>query len=54
MNETRWKPQLTLLNQERVEKLHSAATEILELLKRIGEKGQGLIMLDRQLAQRGG
>jgi ferritin len=38
---------------EQVEE-ESSATEILELLKRIGEKGQGLIMLDRQLAQRGG
>jgi ferritin len=31
----------------------SSATEILELLKMIGDKGQGLIMLDRQLARRG-
>jgi ferritin len=38
---------------EQVEE-ESSASEILELLKRIGEKGQGLIMLDRQLAQRGG
>ena len=38
---------------EQVEE-ESSATEILELLKRVGEKGQGLIMLDRQLAQRGG
>ncbi|MGD2205529.1 MAG: ferritin [Anaerolineae bacterium] len=29
------------------------ATEILELLKMIGDKGQGLVMLDRQLAERG-
>jgi ferritin len=29
------------------------ATEILNFLKMIGDKGQGLIMLDRQLAQRG-
>jgi ferritin len=37
---------------EQVEE-ESTATEILELLKMVGEKGQGLIMLDRQLAQRG-
>lgn len=30
------------------------ATQILELLKMIGDKGQALVMLDRQLAQRGG
>jgi ferritin len=30
------------------------ATEILDLLKVVGDEGQGLIMLDRQLAQRGG
>jgi ferritin len=30
------------------------ATEIVELLKTIGEHAQGLIMLDRQLASRGG
>ena len=29
------------------------ASEILELLKMTGDKGQGLIMLDRQLASRG-
>jgi ferritin len=29
------------------------ASEILEVLKMIGDKGQGLIMLDRQLASRG-
>ncbi len=29
------------------------ANEILAVLKRIGDKGQGLIMLDRQLASRG-
>jgi ferritin len=38
---------------EQVEEEKSAG-EILEMLKMIGEKGQGLIMLDRQLAQRGG
>ncbi len=37
---------------EQVEE-ESSATEILELLKMVGEKGQGLIMLDRHLAQRG-
>jgi ferritin len=37
---------------EQVEEEESA-TEILELLKMIGDKGQGLIMLDRQLARRG-
>ncbi len=30
------------------------ANEILALLKLVGDKGQGLIMLDRQLANRGG
>jgi ferritin len=30
------------------------ASEILELLKLVGDKGQGLIMLDRQLASREG
>jgi trimethylamine--corrinoid protein Co-methyltransferase len=30
MDEIRWKPQLKLLNQERIEKLYTAATEILE------------------------
>jgi ferritin len=38
---------------EQVEEEQSAG-EILETLKMIGEKGQGLLMLDRQLAQRGG
>ena len=38
---------------EQVEEEKNAG-EILEVLKMIGEKGQGLIMLDRQLAQRGG
>ena len=38
---------------EQVEEEKSAG-EILEMLKMIGAKGQGLIMLDRQLAQRGG
>jgi ferritin len=38
---------------EQVEE-ENGATEILELLKMIGDKGQGLIMLDRQLARRGG
>ena len=38
---------------EQVEEEKSAG-EILEVLKMIGDKGQGLIMLDRQLAQRGG
>ena len=37
---------------EQVEEEQSAS-EILEVLKMIGEKGQGLFMLDRQLAQRG-
>jgi ferritin len=37
---------------EQVEEEQSA-TEILDLLKRVGDKGQGLIILDRQLAQRG-
>jgi ferritin len=37
---------------EQVEE-EKTATEILELLKMIGDKGQGLIMLDRQLARRG-
>jgi ferritin len=30
------------------------ANEILSLLKMAGDKGQGLIMLDRHLASRGG
>jgi ferritin len=30
------------------------ATQIIETLKMVGEKGQALIMLDHQLAQRGG
>ena len=38
---------------EQVEE-EKSATEILDVLKRIGDKGQGLVMLDRQLAQRGG
>jgi ferritin len=38
---------------EQVEE-EKSADEILQVLKMIGEKGQGLIMLDRQLAQRGG
>ena len=38
---------------EQVEE-EKTAGEILAMLKAIGEKGQGLIMLDRQLAQRGG
>jgi ferritin len=37
---------------EQVEEEESA-TEILEALKRVGDKGQGLIMIDRWLAQRG-
>ncbi len=37
---------------EQVEE-EKSASEILELLKVIGDKGQGLIMLDRQLVQRG-
>ena len=39
--------------EEQVEEEQSAG-EILEMLKMIGDKGQGLIMLDRQLAQRSG
>ena len=38
---------------EQVEE-EATATEILDVLKRIGDKGQGLVMLDRQLAQREG
>jgi ferritin len=38
---------------EQVEE-EKTAGDILEMLKMIGEKGQGLIMLDRQLAGRGG
>lgn len=38
---------------EQVEE-EKTASEILGLLKMIGDKGQGLIMLDRQLASRGG
>jgi trimethylamine--corrinoid protein Co-methyltransferase len=30
MDDMRWRPQLTLLNQDRIKKLHAAATEILE------------------------
>lgn len=37
---------------EQVEEEKNAG-EILELLKVVGDKGQGLIMLDRQLARRG-
>jgi ferritin len=37
---------------EQVEE-EKSASEILEVLKMIGDKGQGLIMLDRQLASRG-
>jgi ferritin len=37
--------------EEQVEEEKNAA-EILETLKRIGDKGQALVMLDRQLAQR--
>jgi ferritin len=37
---------------EQVEE-EKTATEILEYLKMIGDKGQGLIMLDRHLASRG-
>ncbi len=36
---------------EQVEE-ESSATKILETLKRIGEKGAGLVMLDRELAKR--
>jgi ferritin len=36
---------------EQVEEEESA-TEILDVLKRMGDKGHGLVMLDRQLAQR--
>jgi ferritin len=38
---------------EQVEE-EKTAGDILEMLKMVGDKGQGLIMLDRQLAQRGG
>jgi ferritin len=38
--------------EEQVEE-EKNATEILAILKMIGDKGQGLIMLDRQLARRG-
>jgi ferritin len=37
---------------EQVEEEKSAG-DILEMLKMVGDKGHGLIMLDRQLAQRG-
>jgi ferritin len=37
---------------EQVEE-EKTASDILEMLKMVGDKGQGLIMLDRQLAQRG-
>ena len=36
---------------EQVEE-EASAGEIVDVLKRIGDKGQGLVMLDRQLAQR--
>ncbi len=39
--------------EEQVEEEQSA-TEILETLRMIGDKGQALIMMDRQLARRGG
>jgi ferritin len=38
--------------EEQVEE-EANATEILETLKRIGDKGQALVMLDRQLGARG-
>ncbi len=38
---------------EQVEE-EKTAGEILAMLKMVGDKGQGLIMLDRQLGQRGG
>jgi ferritin len=38
---------------EQVEE-EKTAGDILQMLKMIGDKGQGLVMLDRQLAQRGG
>ena len=38
--------------EEQVEE-EDSATEIVEMLKLVGEKGQALIMLDRQLASRG-
>jgi ferritin len=38
---------------EQVEE-EQTATEILDLLKMVGDKGQGLVMLDRQMASRGG
>jgi ferritin len=38
---------------EQVEE-EKTAGDILEMLKMVGDKGHGLIMLDRQLAQRGG
>ncbi len=38
---------------EQVEE-EKTAGDILEMLKMVGDKGQGLILLDRQLAQRGG
>ena len=37
---------------EQVEEEKTAA-DLLDMLKMVGDKGQGLIMLDRQLAQRG-
>jgi ferritin len=39
--------------KEQVEE-EKTAGDILEMLKMVGDKGQGLIMLDRQLAQREG
>lgn len=44
---------LTWFIDEQVEE-EASATAILETLKMIGDKGQALIMLDRQLARRGG
>lgn len=44
---------LTWFIDEQVEEEQSA-DEILQVLKMIGDKGQGIISLDRQLAQRGG
>jgi ferritin len=38
---------------EQVEE-EAVATEILEMLRRVGDKGHALVMMDRQLAQRGG
>lgn len=44
---------LQWFGDEQVEE-EKTATEILELVKTMGDHKQGLIMLDRQLAQRGG